>query len=242
MIEIIEKIEKSSIMKKKCVICENEFEYDSKYKRERNKKTCSISCSGKLGALNAEKVEINCKICKKDFKLTKHKIQKDGNYCSDACRKKKFKSNCFVCNKEYRTDRKGTKYCSEKCNKIGTKRKMVKCNCDCCGVEFERPSFTVASNKRAFCSKKCGQRQFARENPNRYGSRWSRIRERKVKKDNYTCNRCKKQTFEPYGLNVHHIVPIEEFSIIEEAHIESNLETLCYECHMEHHDREFIKE
>lgn len=234
----IERIEEVKLLEKICLICETVFKYNPKYKRDRSRQTCSRSCSAKLGSINSKKTITNCKVCKVEFEIVKHKIQKDGNYCSIICKKRRFKNNCVTCNKEYLTDRKGTKYCNEECMKLGQKKKIVKCICECCKEEFERPSFTVASNKRVFCSKRCGQRQFSRDNPNRYGSRWSRIRERKVKADDYTCNRCNKQTFESYGLNVHHIVPIEEFSTIEEANIESNLETLCYECHMEHHERE----
>lgn len=222
-----------------CPICNIEYTINISIKREREKKTCgNRSCSAKLGNLNARKASVNCKICNTEFSIAHFNVQTEGNYCSDECRKQRYLHTCCICETDFRSDRDTTRYCSIDCEKIGARNKLATVKCACCGVEFERPTFTLASNKRYFCSKRCNQRQFSRDNPNRYGSKWGRIRERKVKEDDYTCQRCGLQTFEPYGLNVHHIIPIEEFEDVNDAHFPENLETLCYECHMEHHDKE----
>lgn len=224
--------------KRNCVICNEEFIVDPNHYRQKNKKTCSAKCSAKLGFLNAPKSDINCKICNKTFTINTSKIQVDGNYCSSKCRKKRKLHKCEICNNDFRSDRSSTRFCSEKCRLVGINQNTISTICNCCEVEFERPTYTFAEGKRYFCSKKCAQRQFARENPARYGSNWSRIRERKVKKDDYTCSKCGEQNFEPYGLNVHHIIPIEVFENVNEAHYEENLETMCFKCHMEHQGKE----
>lgn len=226
-----------------CPICNEEYTLNVAIKRNREKKTCGKQkCASKYGNLNAKKVKVNCKICNTEFELSHFNVQKEGNYCSDECRKKRHQANCIVCGKLYFTDRLGTKYCSEECNAIGVKNQLKETICACCGKTFSRPSYTLPSNKRHFCSKRCSQRQFARENPNRYGSKWWRIRERKIKEDNYTCNRCGLQTYEKYALNVHHKIPIEEFDNVDDAHYPENLETLCFECHVKEHGRDILSD
>lgn len=222
-----------------CVICNKVFTVNIALKRENEKKTCgNKSCSSKLSAINQKKVEVSCKVCGNAFEIAKSKVQKSGNYCSNKCRSIKYLLKCSICNKDFRSGHNDTMYCSDDCRKIGNNQTLVTTTCYCCGTTFERPSYTLPSNKRHFCSKRCAQRQFARENPARYGKNWSRIRERILRRDNYTCKKCGKQSFEPYSMNVHHIIPIESFDSPDEANVENNLEILCYECHMRHHGKD----
>lgn len=224
-----------------CPICNEFYTVNVIIKRERERKTCgNRSCSTKLGALNSQKINVRCKICETNFLLSKHNIQKDGNYCSDMCRKQRYELECKNCNSSFRADRTTTNYCSSNCELEGNRNNLRTSICACCNLEFSRPSHTLPSNKRHFCSNRCAQRQFSRENPNRYGNNWYRIREKKVRQDNYTCNECHEQKLGKYELHVHHVIPIEEFDNIDDAHYNDNLETLCYECHMEHHNKEIL--
>lgn len=222
---------------KKCVICDTPFQVNIKNKRDRQRQCCQPKCSAKLGSLNSKPVDAKCKTCGIDFKIKKQVYNSEGNnYCSVSCRKKRITNKCVVCDNEFQTDRATTIVCSDTCRWKYNNSKTTTITCFDCGVKQERPTFTVNSlAKRYFCSVRCSNRTFARENPNRYGSKWASIRNKKVKEDNYTCQRCNKRTLEPYGLNVHHIIPIDEFENLDEANAPENLETLCFECHMEHH-------
>jgi HNH endonuclease len=224
-----------------CVICGNTYEINIKSKREREKKTCSQKCSARLGYLNS-RVEVECTICGEPTIVPKnHTLMENyGYYCSDECRKQRYELDCIICEKKFRSDKNTTQVCSTECKVKLARSKIKKVKCECCGLEFERPSFTIPGNKRIFCSIKCGNRQHARENPNRYGSKWSRIRERKVKEDDYTCQECGLRTEEKYGLNVHHKIPIENFENIEDAHFPENLVTLCKTCHDEVHNKKSV--
>lgn len=226
-----------NIINKTCEYCGELFEVNGNEKRSRNKKTCSQVCACKLGAMR-NLIKTNCKICEVEMIAPKSSVNSiHGVYCSNECRNKRHEVSCIICGIKFRTDRKTVKYCSLECKNEGNKRKLVTSTCFSCKKEFKRPSFTTPSTKRVFCSKRCGARQFSIENPNRYGSKWGRIRERVVKRDNYTCQICNLKTKDNYALNVHHIVPIESFDNIDEANKMSNLQTLCYECHMDIHDR-----
>lgn len=220
---------------KQCPICKEYFPCKNKRDYE-IKKTCSKKCATDLMKLNSL-VEGNCKICNKIVETNKSSAM-SGVYCSDECRKFRYKKECETCKNDFFSPKNDAKYCSDQCMKIGLKNNLVEIKCSECGEEFSRPSFTVASDKKVFCSRKCSQRNFSKNHPNRYGSKWGRIRERKVKADDYTCQICNKQSFEKYALNVHHIIPIEMFDDIDDANEMSNLQTLCYECHMELHERE----
>lgn len=110
-----------------CPICNEEYTLNVAIKRNREKKTCGKQkYASKYGNLNAKKVKVNCKICNTEFELSHFNVQKEGNYCSDECRKKRHQANSIVCGKLYFTDRLGTKYCSEECNAIGVKNQLKK--------------------------------------------------------------------------------------------------------------------
>ena len=60
---------------------------------------------------------------------------------------------------------------------------------------------------------------------------WESIRIKVLKRDDYTCQICKKSKKESL-LHVHHKISRRKFSIIEEAHNLTNLVTLCKQCHL----------
>ena len=224
-----------------CVICNSTFQVNIKSKRSSEKKTCSKNCSSKLGSLTGQS-KVNCRICNKVIYTNKtHALSSHGVYCSNECRKKRYELKCVICDRKFYSDKNVTKHCSQKCVTEAARAKLVDIECYSCKKKFRRPSFTIPEGKRIFCSTRCCNRQFSIENPNRYGSRWSTIRRKRLEIDDYTCQKCNKRTFEKYALNVHHIIPIEEFDNLDEANRLDNLQTLCYECHMEHHGRSLVK-
>lgn len=218
---------------KKCEYCNKNF-----YPKDPRTRTCSRVCSGKLSHKNSLPVSVNCRQCEKPFLIKKSKVDIHGNYCSDACREKKkeFLLNCITCKKDYIAKKPNGKYCSIPCEKDGQRKQLLDLQCFCCKKAFQRPSFTVRKNTRVFCSTKCRNRTYSQENPNRYGSRWARIRERFVKKHDYTCMVCGERNEEKYGLEVHHVVPINEFFDPEDGNVETNLMVLCKTCHKEKHN------
>lgn len=223
------------MIEKTCEYCNSNFQTKDKRKR-----TCSRSCSGKLGHKNSKVTTTSCKFCEKEFQIQYSKIDHKGNYCSDTCREQGatvFQIECHNCKNLFSSKRKEYKYCSEACKLENQQKQLIDLTCFCCKKSFQRPSFTVQKDKkdRVFCSTKCRDKNFSRENPSRYGSRWSRIREKYVKKHNHTCEICGSINKEKYGLEVHHIKPINTFSNVDEANTEDNLMVLCISCHRLQH-------
>lgn len=69
-----------------------------------------------------------------------------------------------------------------------------------------------------------------------YGSNWKEQRKKALHRDRFMCQHCGLTNQEHvdqfgHGLNVHHIIPIQEFDEPEEANFPLNLITLCKECH-----------
>ena len=62
----------------------------------------------------------------------------------------------------------------------------------------------------------------------------SEIRPTVLDRDEHECQNCG-ATDEEVSLNVHHIVPVEEFDDMDEAHDLDNLILVCKGCHIRHH-------
>lgn len=60
----------------------------------------------------------------------------------------------------------------------------------------------------------------------KYPENWSVIIAMVKSRDNYTCSTCKK-VFDSYELRVHHMIPLSKGG----SNKESNLQTLCENCH-----------
>lgn len=140
------------MINKKCVICDNTFEANDDY-RGRKKQTCSVTCSRKLGQENSRCLK-KCVVCNNDTLVTKaNKVP----YCNECINnKKKYLHLCIVCDKNFRSNKHGTKLCSQECINIHNSKKIIDLECFYCNKKFQRPSFTVPSNKRVYCSGKCG--------------------------------------------------------------------------------------
>lgn len=66
--------------------------------------------------------------------------------------------------------------------------------------------------------------------PNQYGSEWTRIRKLVLQRDGYACQACgTPERDQP--LHVHHKVPLRAFTSVEQANQLGNLVTLCPNCH-----------
>lgn len=72
-----------------------------------------------------------------------------------------------------------------------------------------------------------------RENCNtRRGSNWSQQRDLVRERDNYSCRICQKPERDDQQHDVHHIIPLAQFTIKEIGNSLCNLVTLCKSCHM----------
>jgi len=183
-----------------------------------------------------------CDVCGKEFEApVSYKLENKNKYCSKACQKKRHIQTCLICNTEFRTDKKNTKYCSNKCKHEGNKRKLVDLICDCCGKKFQRPSFTVREG-HILCSTKCRNLFFERLNPRssmRYGGRkWDKIRKIVMERDNYKCRACGKWYDGKNKMHVHHIIELENFDSLDEANNIHNLALVCWKCHKKIHSGE----
>lgn len=70
---------------------------------------------------------------------------------------------------------------------------------------------------------------------------WLRIREAVLSRDNYECQRCKynkKLTTQETHMYIHHIAELKLYPFY--ATWLDNLVTLCYKCHEEVHERDFV--
>ena len=65
--------------------------------------------------------------------------------------------------------------------------------------------------------------------------RWTRLREKILRRDEYRCTECRRYGKAVQGTTVHHIFPREDFPEIRWE--PWNLTTLCPECHNAMHDR-----
>lgn len=118
--------------------------------------------------ITGEKLIINCITCDKEIQRRPSDINKN-NFCSRECYNKWMEKyqikdknpnwrggvsfhNCKVCEKEYVSGIKGTKYCSIKCGSIGRKTQVLKV-CENCGKEFE--TFKSLDKRIKCCSNKC---------------------------------------------------------------------------------------
>jgi 5-methylcytosine-specific restriction endonuclease McrA len=142
-----------------------------------------------------------------------------------------------------------TIYCSRSCqlayiakNGWESRRKKIIASCAYCGKDIIVPPSRFKYAKRVCCSRECraklltgnGNPAFIHGNGRRipYGKNWCSQRRKAIKRDNWTCQFCKKKTKKPRGLHVHHIIPAHTFEgDYERANHLSNLITLCIPCH-----------
>lgn len=183
------------------------------------------------------KKELQCKECRKSFKVNKYDYENGRKYCSRKCvssaRGRQMQG-------ENNPSYKGGKVESDPCRWCGETR-MVK------------PS----ASERPFCGRKCydkWQSEYRKgtmveednpmwqENPSReyrYGRNWNGQRRKALDRDNHECQLCKSVK----NLEVHHKKPIATFDRskakwYKEANDTNNLITLCRSCHAKIHSNE----
>jgi hypothetical protein len=193
-----------------------------------------------------------CPVCSKKFTS----FRKNPVYCSRKCfskRKPKSLRKCNVCGKTFLSypnwiKRGGGKYCSWTCSAIAKEKNYTKRMCEICSTEFlvkpSTPKYSVAK----YCSHACMNKAArGKERPHLRGENapnWKggasrelyplkfndELKDKIRKRDGYSCQICAMQDEEHilvygYSLMVHHI------DYIKENCEESNLISLCNQCH-----------
>ena len=213
-----------------CIVCDSLF-IKLGNKRGMEKTTCSKTCASILSFRN-QKINGNCSICGALTETSKTVL--NGNlavYCN-KCTNTRYKLNCQNCGKDFLGKKPNVMFCSSTCHHDTIFNKMIILSCDHCNIAFERPTFTVASNKRVFCSVKCSEARYALENPTRYGGTYSAWRKKIVERDNGKCLKCNSKD----KLELHHFKKVTSFVNPNDAHYHENLILVCHSCHQEIED------
>ena len=211
------------IEEKKCVICNNKFNVNIDTKKGKSKKTCSTKCARELGKISSlEKRE--CHICKNIYQINKGNPTKRCEKCRKLGR---YEKKCIICNNNFFTNHKETLTCSKKCSYNFSKVKEIEYKCDCCGKIFKRDRMHIFSNKKNYCSNRCNNRAFSKNNPTRYGGTFKRRRKEILNRDGNSCLLCHCNN----DLEIHHFIKILEFENPNDAHYDENVGTFCHTCH-----------
>jgi len=162
---------------------------------------------------------------------------------------------CAQCGKAFKPREASNKYCSLQCyweSKQGSQGHIpdgsrVTLTCIQCDTLFSTTRYN-AKHGRRFCSRTCyysymsnagDPNHIARNTTNAFylSKAWTQTKRRIRRRDNYTCQRCKRKlTRTSKGLRVHHIQARSVFvkardSLDAQADIDANLITLCTPCH-----------
>lgn len=192
------------------------------------------------------KEQVSCNKCGKKFEKRSYRINKQ-NFCSQKCfnnQDKKIKRECDYeeCDNiyqayKYRLEKGKDKCCSFECRNKNS-RDGEYFECKTCGEEFYRRPSSVKRSPCKYCSRECkgidqsGKNHYAwkdnQDHVTTYYGGWEKRRDKRLEKDNYTCQECGSEK----NLHVHHIVPYKNFEDPFKANKQSNLVTLCEKCHL----------
>ena len=203
---------------KVCGVCGSEFTSSKK-----DMKYCSPKCGSKS---QKKRVIIECEWCEVEFETTPS-LSKRKRFCSLDCKTDWFSDH-------FRGE-----------NHPNYKDNTVERECSTCGVCFEVKQHVIDSrdHNRVFCSRKCSNRWKSEKwvgenNPlykggdSYYGENWHRQRKRALRRDQHRCQDCRAISSElPREPSVHHIIPIRDFDVPENANYLDNLICLCQTCH-----------
>lgn len=216
---------KSKEINKVCVMCNNLFKTKDT-KRGREKKTCTKSCSAKLGQKN-NVVSTECSVCKVEMEGSKSAItQKLPLYC-DKCTHKRYYNKCDICNNKFRTSKKDTRFCCQNCINKHLESKYTEIECYYCGNILKRPTRDVYTGKNTYCSQRCRNNQYSIDNPTRYGGTWDRRKREIYKRDKGRCLICNTKN----NIEYHHFKKLATFDNPNNAHYDENVGTFCKKHH-----------
>jgi hypothetical protein len=215
------------IIDTECIICGDMFPRKESVSRHAKKKTCGKhECTSRL-ALKTTTYILDCVGCGNKFSNRRQ----NAKYCSTECQTYRYKKVCVICETEFPSKKANTQTCSHKCRWELNRSLVVELECLNCGIEFERPSFTV-SGENNFCSQSCNNIFFAVENygsTNRYGNEWHHIRKEVLMLYNYECQRC--GLVDNVSMHVHHVIPRKYYADKSKANNIELLIPLCECCH-----------
>ncbi|AZV43735.1 restriction endonuclease [Peribacillus asahii] len=167
-----------------CNQCKDIFKREAKRAFKSDKHFCSNECRNKYNKLNPitpeTKVEYNCDMCDKSFRVANYRFQQVKNgehenlFCSRECQGKwnslnrtgennphfnSIKINCEYCEEEFSVPKHRqhtAKFCSDKCKRIGS-RKRIEINCGVCNKKLEVAPSKIEQSKsgQVFCSNEC---------------------------------------------------------------------------------------
>lgn len=216
--------------------CSKECQKESRYKNKKceacgsvfrskhpNVRFCSPKCSART-TIKPDLVHgLMCVNCNKEFSRPRSRVRatKIGHFCSRTC-----------------WDDYNSKMKSEKSHKWRSK----KVECENCGESFTRQNNQLINREKTFCCHLCyshwmSENQTGESSPSwrggwssNRGNYWDVISEKIRERDGYHCQDCKVPQKDE-KLHVHHIIPFRFFDTPERANKESNLISLCKNCH-----------
>jgi hypothetical protein len=191
------------------------------------------------GHNRTNKEQYKCDNCGKEMFVLGYNKWRKNHFCSFECTGEyKHKRNsvskiCPNCNKEFSI----RKYCSKSCMSEYTKCFSKNRACAYCGSAIKEDR--RIKNERVYCGKECQHKwlseNFSQENNPQWtgtkgqfrGTNWTQAKKDTIKRDGGKCRLCG-------GTNVicvHHITPLREFQIPEDANYPENLACVCKSCH-----------
>jgi len=166
----------------------------------------------------SQKIELECEFCEESFQ--RHQSNKrERDFCSEECY-----NNSELTSSQRQALKIGQKMSVDldeaARQKISESRSGIRASPE---TEFKEGELTGSDHPNW----KGGRVRY-------YGSHWRRQRRKALRRDNNKCQSCGLHEEESeYPLEVHHKIPIREFSDREEANRLSNLITYCKSCHIE---------
>ena len=231
-----------------CTYCGRKFVRDKEVNQRSPNNFCGQKCYKAFRKRERDKATkiVPCSYCGKPLK---RRYPGENNYCDKNCHGKALQNRVVVT-----CDYCGIKlsrvpsaifemnFCDHQCRENFWRSKYIEIECDWCGERLERRSKELTEHN--FCNLTCRSawrtiHYTGENNPcwqggleHYYGTNWSIQRDRARKRDNYCCRVCQidEEKLER-NLDVHHIIPLNNFDSPEQANVLANLVSLCSSHH-----------